>query len=74
MNDKQTDFVGRWSLAFFAVFVLLVGWLGNSIRNEQFDILFQVGIHLAFIVAAICGILTITACFSMSRPEEPKNE
>jgi len=37
MNEKQIDFLGRWALAFFAVFILLVGWLGNSIRNEQFD-------------------------------------
>jgi len=56
------------------VFVLLVGWLGNSIRNEQFDIMFQVGIHLAFIVAAISGTLTFIAYTSLKRPEEPKNE
>jgi len=74
MNDKQTDFVGRWALAFFAVFALLVGWLGNSIRNEQFDMMFQVGVHLAFISAAISGTLSVITYTSLKRPEEPKNE
>jgi len=27
--------------------VALVGWLGNSIRTEQYDIVFHVGAHLA---------------------------
>jgi len=74
MNEKQIDFVGRWALAFFAVFVLLVGWLGNSIRNEQFDAVFQTGMYLAFIVAVICGMLTAITYFSFKRPEVPRNE
>jgi len=74
MNDKQTDFVGRWALAFFAVLVLLVGWLGNSIRNGQFDIMFQVGVHLAFIVAAICCTLTAVTYIHLKRPGARKNE
>jgi len=74
MNDRQIDFIGRWSLAFFAVLIVLLGWLGNSIRAGYFDILFQVGVHLAFIVAAICGILTVVTYINLKRPGARKNE
>jgi len=74
MNDKRIDFLGRWALAFFAVFVVLVGWIGNSIRTEQFDIIFQVGVNLAVVAAIMCGGLTFVTLKLIKRREKSENE
>jgi len=74
MNDKRIDFLGRWALAFFAVFVVLVGWLGNSIRTEQYDIIFQVGVNLAVFAAIMCIGLTVVTIRLIKRREKSENE
>jgi len=73
MHDKRIDFLGRWALAFFVVFVALVGWIGNSIRTEQFDIIFQIGVNLAVLAAIACGVLTRVTLQLIKRREESKN-
>jgi len=73
MNDKRIDFLGRWALAFFVVFVALVGWLGNSVRAEQFDIIFHVGAHLAVLAAIACGVLTRVTVQLINRREKSEN-
>jgi len=50
---KRIDFYGRWGLAFFATFVVLVSWLCNSYIAGQFGIMFQLGIGVAVVDAAI---------------------
>ena len=72
--QKRIDFLGRWSLAFFAVFVVLVSWLGNSVRAGKYDTMFQIGIGCAMAVAVVCGILTRSTHKRIKRLEEPENE
>ena len=63
MNDiefngaqKRIDFYGRWGLAFFTVFIVLVSWLCNSIIAGKFGIMFQLGIGGVLVTATIwCG-------------------
>jgi len=52
--QKRIDFLGRWSLAFFAVFVVLAGWLGNRINAGEFGIMFLVGMECAVISLMVC--------------------
>ncbi|MDD9868729.1 MAG: hypothetical protein OXU50_02375 [Gammaproteobacteria bacterium] len=72
--QKRIDFLGRWSLAFFAVLIVLAGWIGNRINAGQFGIMFQVGVGGAVAVAAVCGILTWATHKRIQRLEESKNE
>jgi len=74
MNDKRIDFIGRWALAFFAVLVVLVGWIGNNIRAGQYDIIFQIGVNFAVGAAVICVTLTLIAYRLIKRKEESGNE
>lgn len=74
MNDKRIDFLGRWALAFFAVLVVLLGWIGNSIRTEQYDIIFHIGVHLAVVAAIMCVGLTLVTIRLIKRKEESQNE
>jgi len=70
--QKRIDFLGRWSLAFFAVLIVLVGWIGNRINAGQFGIMFLVGVGWAVIFAAICGILARSTHKRIKRLEESK--
>lgn len=53
--QRRIDFYGRWALAFFAVFIVLAGWLGNRINAGEFGIMFLVGIGCCatFLMACI---------------------
>lgn len=60
MNDiefhgvqKRIDFYGRWGLAFFTTFVVLVSWLCGSYAAGDFGILFKVGLGTAGVLAII---------------------
>jgi len=72
--QKRIDFLGRWSLAFFAVFVVLVGWLGTNIRTGKYDIMFQVGIGCATVVAVACISFTWITHKRIKRLEKSENE
>jgi len=72
--QKRIDFLGRWAFAFFTVFVVLVGWIGNSIRAEKYDILFQVGIGVAVALAVACLGFAWMTLQRIKRLEESKNE
>ncbi|MCY4244429.1 MAG: hypothetical protein OXU31_08325 [Gammaproteobacteria bacterium] len=52
--QKRIDFLGRWALAFFAVFIVLAGWIGNRISAGEFGIMFLVGIG--------CCAISLMAC------------
>jgi len=72
--QKRIDFLGRWAFAFFTVFVVLIGWIGNSIRAEKYDILFQVGIGAAAVIVIACIGFAWMALQRIKRLEESKNE
>jgi len=72
--QKRIDFLGQWSLAFFAVLVVLVGWIGNRINAGQFGIMFLVGVGWAVIFTAICGILARSTHKHIKRLEESEND
>lgn len=80
MNDiefhgvqKRIDFYGRWGLAFFTVFVVLVSWLCNSIIAGQFGIMFKVGIGFAVGLAALWCSFFWAAHRLIKRLEEHKH-
>jgi len=72
--QKRIDFLGRWSLAFFAVFTVLSGWIGNRINAGQFGIMFLIGAGCAagFLMACVgCGWVTHRR---IKRLEEQKDD
>jgi len=42
--QKRIDFISRWGFALFAVFVVLLGWLGARYEAEQFGVVFWAGL------------------------------
>jgi len=74
MKDKRIDFFGRWGMAFFAVLVVLAGWLGNSINAGKFGIMFWPGVAGMVIFAALSLACTLASLHLINQPEESKNE
>jgi len=72
--QKRIDFYGRWSLALFALLVVLLGWLGNSARVGKYDTMFQLGIGCAVGAAIACISFTWITHRRIKRLEESKNE
>jgi len=54
---RRIEFYGRWALAFFAVFIVLVSWICNSMIAGKFGIMFRLGIGGAVVTAAIWSAL-----------------
>jgi len=57
-EQKLIDFIGRWAMAFFALLVVLAGWLGGRYEAGEFGILFVLGFACAGIAAVLCVGLT----------------
>ncbi|MDD9818761.1 MAG: hypothetical protein OXU61_11610 [Gammaproteobacteria bacterium] len=72
--QKRIDFYGRWSLALFAVFVVLAGWIGTNIRAGKYDTMFQFGVGCAMVAAVGCIGFTWVTHRRIKRLEESKNE
>lgn len=77
MNDiefsgvqKRIDFYGRWGLAFFTTFVVLVSYLCGSYAAGDFGILFKVGLGAAVGLAAIWGHFFVAALRLIKRLEK----
>lgn len=66
-TQKLIDFIGRWAMAFFALFVVLTGWLGGRFEAGEFGILFVLGFACAGIAAAFCIGLTWFALILIKR-------
>lgn len=72
--QKRIDFLGRWALAFFAVLIVLLGWIGTNIRAGKYDIMFQAGIGCAVFAAIVFISLTWNTHRRIKRLEKSKNE
>lgn len=65
-EQKFIDFIGRWAMAFFALLVVLTGWLGGRYEAEEFGILFVLGLacagaaFIATIVLSALALILIT--------------
>ena len=72
--QKRIDFLGRWALAFFAVFILLAGWLGGRYEAGKFGILFDLGV-VSVVAVVVIGIgLTWFTHKRIRRLEEHKDD
>lgn len=71
--QKRIDFLWRWAMTFFAIFVVLAGWVGTNIRAEKYDTLFWVGVAFAAISFAISATLTYITHRHIKRLEESDN-
>lgn len=72
--QKRIDFYGRWALAFFAVFIILVSWVCNSFIAGMFGIMFQLGIGATLVVAAIWCAFFWATHRHIKRLEEHKHD
>lgn len=68
--QKRIDFLWRWAMTFFAVLVVLVGWLGVNIRAEKYDTVFWIGVGFTAVVAVACPVLTYIAHRHIKRLEK----
>jgi len=66
-EQKLIDFIGRWAMAFFALFVLLTGWLGGRYEAEEFGVLFTLGLACAGVSAVLCVGLSVVALILIKR-------
>jgi len=72
--QKRIDFTGRWALAFFAVFVILTGWLDGRHEAGKFGILFDLSVVSIVAVVAIGIGLTWLTHKRIRRLEEYKDD
>jgi len=72
--QKRIDFIGRWALAFFAVFVILLGWLGGRHEVGKFGLWFELGIACAAVVGLMVIGLTVLAHRRIKQMEEYKDD
>jgi len=71
--QKRIDFLGRWALALFAAFAVLVGWLGARYEAEQFGVVFWLGVAGIVAVIIIGGGCTAGAHLLIKRMEGHRN-
>lgn len=71
--QKRIDYLGRWSLAFFTVAAVLVGWLGARFDAEKFGIVFEVGLVGLAVIIVIDVTLVVATVFYIKRLEEHKH-
>lgn len=82
MNDikfrgaqKRIDFLWRWGLAFFAVFIILVGWLCNSIMAGEYrTLMFRFGVGAATTTALLCLVSTWGTHILIKRLDEHEDD
>jgi len=72
--QRRIEFYGRWALAFFAVFIVLVSWICNSIIAGKLGIMFRLGIGGAVVIAAIWIALLWATHQHIKQLEERKDD
>lgn len=71
--QKRIDFLWRWAMTLFTVFVVLTGWLGVNIRAEKYDTIFWVGVGLDAFVFIASATLTYITHRHLNRLEKSDN-
>ena len=72
--QKRIDFLGRWALALFAAFAVLVGWLGARYEAGQFGVVFWFGVAGLAAVSIIGGGCAAGAHLVIRRMEGHRND